>query len=544
MSSTTEQPRPRQYQVRLEYSKPGTQPPVFLAGSFSDPAWQPYEMSVTEHCSENAESAKEYSFHKEMTVDEGRWQYKFRLGHGDWWVLDDGAKTATDEAGHVNNIFVVHGGSQQQQSLIADASPQSTASSDMETAVGNEDIIVEAILSPVTDTMDSSATPSHPFQMDDFSDDLLADEDLYCTHNAPILAHEALIEGGTASLEDDVLGTPLELEDSSILLEHEAIAPRSPLRKALSPIRTDAIPPRVFTPPITITTAPTEPAAPADETHSHEDAVDHLSAHLPDADVVPDDLSAPDWSSLRASDDSVIPRFVDVVLHSDDAHVTPLAPSPLFTHECIGSRDAGSAILSSCSSTSSRSADEHQPVDVEWSRLERFPQGSSQILDYIQQAEGRLHEDLTSDDDESKLSSPVHMPATPTDNVSPHRGPPSRERSPHLEKIPEDGIPELETTMDMPSRIAFNMEHRSGIVLGQDLLFDGSPPTDYADDDDEMEAELECLADWENDRGGFDRPDMMAKADGVGSATGHSSIPTSKEAHPSSSVSSGLLHRG
>ncbi len=95
MSSTTDQPTSRRYQIRLEYAKPGTQPPVYVAGSFSTPAWQPDEMSVTELHSEDANVAKEYAFHKEVMVSEGSWQYKFRLGHGDWWVLDDGAKTGT-----------------------------------------------------------------------------------------------------------------------------------------------------------------------------------------------------------------------------------------------------------------------------------------------------------------------------------------------------------------------------------------------------------------------------------------------------------------
>ncbi len=399
----------------------------------------------------------------------------------------------TDKAGHVNNLLVVQNGSQPQPSLV-DARPQATTSADVEAAPEEKDVIVEAVLSPVPDMMDSSALPSHQFDMDDLAEDLLADEDIYCTHNAPILAHEALIEGGTGSLEDGVLGTPRELEDN-LMPDREDLVRQLPMRKTLSPIRTDAAPPRVFTPPITITTAPPEPEGPAHELPLQEEAADHLSVHLPDADAVPDDLSAPDWSSLRAADDGIIPHFVDLVLHGDDAEVARPEPSPLFTHECIGSRDAGSAVPSSCSSTSSLSTDERRQVDSDWPQLEHFPSESSQILNYIQQVEGRLHEDLTSDDDDSKLSSPVNMPATPIDNVSPHRGPPSRERSPHLEKIPEDGIPELETEMDMPARISFNMEHRSGIVLGQDLLFDASPPTDdFDDDDEELESELEALA--------------------------------------------------
>ena len=33
--------------VTITYHKAGTQPPVYVAGSFSDPAWEPQEMKFT-----------------------------------------------------------------------------------------------------------------------------------------------------------------------------------------------------------------------------------------------------------------------------------------------------------------------------------------------------------------------------------------------------------------------------------------------------------------------------------------------------------------
>lgn len=74
--------------VTVKYSKPGTQPPIYLAGSFSDPQWQPQEM---EH---SPIGDNEYEFKKEVEVEEGKeFQYKFRIGEGDWWTLEENSPT-------------------------------------------------------------------------------------------------------------------------------------------------------------------------------------------------------------------------------------------------------------------------------------------------------------------------------------------------------------------------------------------------------------------------------------------------------------------
>jgi len=74
--------------VTLKYAKPGTKPPVYLAGSFSNPQWIPLPMEW--HATNN----DEYEFYKEVTVHEGQeYQYKFRIGEGDWWILNDDSPT-------------------------------------------------------------------------------------------------------------------------------------------------------------------------------------------------------------------------------------------------------------------------------------------------------------------------------------------------------------------------------------------------------------------------------------------------------------------
>jgi len=73
--------------AKITYSKSGTQPPVYLAGTFSTPAWEPMEMEYTTE-------GEEHEFFKEVLVDQNEeYQYKFRIGLGDWWVLNEEAPT-------------------------------------------------------------------------------------------------------------------------------------------------------------------------------------------------------------------------------------------------------------------------------------------------------------------------------------------------------------------------------------------------------------------------------------------------------------------
>jgi len=60
-------------------------PPVFLAGTFTE--WQPsLEM---EHEVAGDQSGGRNHFYKLVEMSAGTHQYKFRLGYGDWWIVDD-----------------------------------------------------------------------------------------------------------------------------------------------------------------------------------------------------------------------------------------------------------------------------------------------------------------------------------------------------------------------------------------------------------------------------------------------------------------------
>ncbi|KAK1505973.1 uncharacterized protein CCOS01_16663 [Colletotrichum costaricense] len=86
--------------VTITYKQPGTQPPIFVAGSFSNPKWEPQEMDFT------TEDGGEHTFYKNIEVRPNtQVEYKFRVGLGDWWVLNETAAIVTDGSGNRNNLL-------------------------------------------------------------------------------------------------------------------------------------------------------------------------------------------------------------------------------------------------------------------------------------------------------------------------------------------------------------------------------------------------------------------------------------------------------
>ncbi|KAI9047923.1 hypothetical protein LZ554_007725 [Drepanopeziza brunnea f. sp. 'monogermtubi'] len=94
---------PQTVPVTVRYSRPGTQPPIYLGGSFDDPQWhEPREMQYT------TDENNEHEFYTEVSVEEGKeYQYKFRVGPGDWWVLNEASPTVPDNQGIRNNLLAV-----------------------------------------------------------------------------------------------------------------------------------------------------------------------------------------------------------------------------------------------------------------------------------------------------------------------------------------------------------------------------------------------------------------------------------------------------
>ena len=68
----------------VNYRKPGVRPPVFIAGSFTNPEWVPREMNWV------LDGRGESLFTIKIEVDPDRdYQYKFKVGYGNDWDLDE-----------------------------------------------------------------------------------------------------------------------------------------------------------------------------------------------------------------------------------------------------------------------------------------------------------------------------------------------------------------------------------------------------------------------------------------------------------------------
>ncbi|EHY57964.1 hypothetical protein HRR83_009453 [Exophiala dermatitidis] len=86
----------------ITFNKPGVQAPVYVAGNFTN--WTPIEMK---HEPVEKDGVVENHFSYTVDLEPGEFQYKFRLGPGDWWVLDESTPTANDGAGNINNVLAV-----------------------------------------------------------------------------------------------------------------------------------------------------------------------------------------------------------------------------------------------------------------------------------------------------------------------------------------------------------------------------------------------------------------------------------------------------
>lgn len=80
--------------ANIQYSKTGVIPPVYLAGSFTE--WQPSIEMQQEIIEE--QPSRQYRFSTSVEVDPGEYQYKLRLGPGDWWTTDETVPTGMEDA--------------------------------------------------------------------------------------------------------------------------------------------------------------------------------------------------------------------------------------------------------------------------------------------------------------------------------------------------------------------------------------------------------------------------------------------------------------
>jgi ATP-dependent RNA helicase MRH4 len=163
----------------ITYNKPGTVPPVFLAGSFSDPQWQLQEMECISDQNEG------HTFQSEVMLEPGQdYQFKLRIGH-DTWVLAENYPTATDDSGNENNVVRAQKPAEEQIAPAGIDTPEIKLNPATQSNVTpSETNNVES------DTLDSKVPLfAHESPSDDVEQDTEQDNE---ENKIPLFAHETL----------------------------------------------------------------------------------------------------------------------------------------------------------------------------------------------------------------------------------------------------------------------------------------------------------------------------------------------------------------
>ncbi|CAF3464966.1 unnamed protein product [Fusarium graminearum] len=196
----------------ITYNKPGTVPPVFLAGSFSDPQWQPQEMECI------TDQNGEHAFQSEVMLEpEQDYQFKLRIGHDNWWVLAENYPTATDDSGNENNLVRVQKPAEEQIAPAGIDTPeiklnpatQSTVTlsevNNVDGGTQNSNVPLFAHESPGHDVEedaqeDNTENKAPLFAHESLGNDV-KDEDSE-DFKAPLFAHESLVDDSKDESEE------------------------------------------------------------------------------------------------------------------------------------------------------------------------------------------------------------------------------------------------------------------------------------------------------------------------------------------------------
>lgn len=205
-----------QVPLKLTYRRNDTVPPVYVVGDFSNPPWQPLEMDVTKG------EDGQHVFTKMVDVSEGsQIQYKFRIGSGDWWVVDENTETGeyssyclgttcptpspltfrtmganlrspvTDSQGNVNNILKASAACSNTEPEVPEPEasplkPSPSGQDESQSPVVTESASDVAEIATDTNNNDKDA-PSH--------------------HACPMFSHECVIVPGKDAVDDEAVIT-------------------------------------------------------------------------------------------------------------------------------------------------------------------------------------------------------------------------------------------------------------------------------------------------------------------------------------------------
>ncbi|KAF5641306.1 hypothetical protein F52700_3372 [Fusarium sp. NRRL 52700] len=183
---------PSKMPCTIAYKKPGTSPPVFLAGSFTDPQWQLEEMEYT------TDQNGDHVFQSEVMLEPDQdYQFKLRIGH-DNWALAENYPTATDDSGNQNNV--VRAPEKPAEEQIAPAGVDTPAISlNPASQLPSTSTEAESVGENVEDFKVPLFTHESPGKDEEETDD----------NEIPLLAHETLGDESKEEAEVEAFKAPL-----------------------------------------------------------------------------------------------------------------------------------------------------------------------------------------------------------------------------------------------------------------------------------------------------------------------------------------------
>ncbi|KAF9874084.1 hypothetical protein CkaCkLH20_08456 [Colletotrichum karsti] len=420
--------------VTLTYRQPGTQPPIFVAGSFSDPQWQPLEMDFT------TEEGGEHTFYKNVEVPpSSQIQYKFRVGLGDWWALNEDAAKVTDDSGNQNNVLTAP--ASQESTNLNGVKPQEEQDA---TSTANMDTSTAAAAHSASQLEPKPRTIQH-----------LKDEERQRLSSTPI---------------EQVADTAAEVADTAKKLDAEDNESRlAPLNRLKDDERK-----RLSSTPIEQVA---NTAAEVADTAKKLDAEDDSSRLAPLNRLKDDERkrlsSTPiEQVATTAAEVADTAKMLDVDQDFDDKDLVDEGPPPLFTHEALGPYEPPSD-----DDDEAKETEDHGTVvydvdkyDLNDPTLERLPSNRDGIMNAVRKVETGRNEDHT------------HFHGTP---MSPIVGSRRTSLDPYEEAVisPGPSSPGLGKKLELPRKSHGSMvSERSLASLGSIVEEEGreSPGADEA----------------------------------------------------------------
>ncbi|KAK5726581.1 hypothetical protein LTR15_002466 [Elasticomyces elasticus] len=350
----------------VEYTSKGLQPPVYVFTSLSDPQWEPLELD------HEKQADGENRFYKTFVAEEGEYQYKFRLGPGDWWALDESKPTVDDGAGNKNNLMIV-------KPVAAVPQPPKEEPKVKETAKSEETAPSQPTRAA---SQQAPASPLGRFAST-VSDQLSSAASAVSSTVAPLIPRE---QSPPVDKPAPTISNPLPAVEAAV---SQAVAPLVPHEQSAASEK-----------PATATFNPL-PAIQTELSHTLAPLMKHES-FFPEgqADVQRNALDDDeDETGLVEEDNDLYEHQQSPLLRHEtlgpdsDEHMH----SPLMRHESMGLRDMEldhtySQLSTTSSGTSAEDAisPEADPNDPS---LEKFPTHSAGIFEHIHSASTRLPAD-------------------------------------------------------------------------------------------------------------------------------------------------------